>query len=466
MRFGSDKLRSLREALAVRQEAPDPQAGGPGASLWQRFLTVPLRIITAVIQDFLQGQLTLRAMSLVYISLLSMVPLIAISFSVLKGFGVHNRIEPFLKEALKPLGAEGIEITNRIIEFVDRIEVGVLGFVGFLLLFYTVVSLLQKVERSFNYIWHVPTERSIAHKFRDYLSAVILGPVLVIGATGIIASLMSSTVMQSIAGFGPMGVLIEIAGRLTSFALVVGAMTFLYAFLPNTQVRLGPAALGGLVAGAMWALTGWGFASFIVGSAAYTVIYSVFATLVLFMIWLYLVWLIVLMGSAVSFYSQNPHYIGIKREAVQYGIKAMERVALIAVYHIVRSWYKGEAPWTAERLARETHVPMPALSQVIGALEKAGLIERGGDDQPTFLPACPPEDTPVKAVLDALRADAGTGHPAVGRGGSPDAVEELLSRMDCALSAEFERETLKSFALNGAAPEQMVKSAAGESGGV
>lgn len=85
MRFGSDKLRSLREALAVRQEAPDPQVGGPGASLWQRFLTVLLRIITAVTQDFLQGQLTLRAMSLVYTSLLSMVPLIAISFSVFEG---------------------------------------------------------------------------------------------------------------------------------------------------------------------------------------------------------------------------------------------------------------------------------------------------------------------------------------------------------------------------------------------
>jgi membrane protein len=342
----------------------------------------------------------------------------------------------------------------------------VLGFVGFLLLFYTVVSLLQKVERSFNYIWHVPTERSIAHKFRDYLSAVILGPLLVIGATGIIASLMSSAVMQSIAGFGPIGVLIEIVGRLTSLALVVGAMTFLYAFLPNTQVRLVPAALGGLVAGVLWVLTGWGFASFIVSSATYTVIYSAFATLVLFMIWLYLVWLIVLMGSAVSFYCQNPHYIGIKREAVQYGIKVMERVALIAVYHILRSWYKGEAPWTAERLARETHVPMPALSQVIGALEKAGLIERGGHDQQTLLPACPPEDTPVKAVIDALRADAGTGYPALGRIAAPDAVENLFNRMDRALSAEFERETLKSFALNGATPELMMKSAARESGGV
>ena len=99
-------------------------------------------------------------MSLVYTTLLSMVPLLAISFSILKGFGVHNRIEPFLESLLEPLGEKGSEITARVIEFVNNVQVGVLGFVGFLLLFYTVISLLQKVERSLNYIWHVPKSPS------------------------------------------------------------------------------------------------------------------------------------------------------------------------------------------------------------------------------------------------------------------------------------------------------------------
>ncbi len=450
MKRWTEALSALREGVRAQRErvAAQPLAG------WQRPLIVPIRMGIAVGQDMLGGQLTLRAMSLVYTTLLSLVPLLAISFSVLKGFGAHNQIEPFLRKALAPLGQKGIEISQRIIEFIDRIEVGVLGFVGILLLFYTVVSLLQKVERSLNYIWHVPTERSIAHKVRDYLLAVMLGPILVIGATGIFASLMSSSVMQTIISIGPLGQLVELAGQMTSLALVVGAFTFIYTFLPNTSVRMGPALVGGLIAGILWAVTGWGFASFIVNSAKYTVIYSAFATLVLFMIWLYLVWLIVLLGSAVSFYAQNPHYIGIRRETARYGLATTEKVALIAAYHIVRSWYKGEDPWSADRLARETGAPMPVLARVLASLEGAGLIERAGEDQNFFLPARPPEDTPIKDVIDAVRLDEGTGHPANAMADAPAAVEDLRARIERSARVELAEFTLKEFALAGETPEE------------
>jgi membrane protein len=448
MKRWSEAMDALREGMRAQRErmAAKPETG------WRRFAVMPVRMGIAVGQDLLGGQLTLRAMSLVYTTLLSLVPLLAISFSVLKGFGAHNQIEPFLLKTLAPLGEKGVEISKRIIEFVDRIEVGVLGFVGILLLFYTVVSLLQKVERSLNYIWHVPIERSIAHKVRDYLLAVMLGPILVIGATGIIASLMSSSVIQTITAIGPLGQLVELAGRMTSLALVVGAFTFIYTFLPNTHVRIGPALVGGLIAGILWVVAGWSFASFIVNSAKYTVIYSAFATLVLFMIWLYLIWLIVLLGSAVSFYAQNPHYIGIRRETARYGIALTEKVALIAVYHIVRSWYKGEPPWSADRLARETAAPMPVLVRVLASLEGAGLVERTGEDQRFFLPARPPEETPAKDVIDAVRLDEGMGHPAIIMAGTPGAVEDLHARLDRSARTELDGLTLKDFALAGEMP--------------
>ncbi len=441
-------MAALRAGFQAQREraAQVPEAG------WQRALLVPARMMVALAYDLLGGQLTLRAMSLVYTTLLSLVPLLAISFSVLKGFGAHNQIEPFLLKTLEPLGDKGVEITHKIIEFVDRIEVGVLGFVGILLLFYTVVSLLQKVERSLNYIWHVPVERTIAHKVRDYLLAVMLGPILVIGATAIIASLMSSSVVQTITAIGPLGQLVEIVGKMTSLVMVVGAFTFIYTFLPNTAVRIGPALVGGVVAGVLWSAVGWGFASFIVNSAKYTVIYSAFATLVLFMIWLYLVWLIVLMGSAVSFYVQNPHYIGIRRETARYGIALTEKVALIAAYHIVRSWYEGTAPWSGDRLARETGAPMPVLARVLEALEGGGLLERAGDDASVFLPAKPPENTSVMEVLDAVRQDEGIGHPAIGIGSVPGAVDDVAGRIDRAARSELKGLTLKAFALEGEAP--------------
>lgn len=455
-------MRNLPQAITAWREelqAQHDRAVSKSAPRWARFIVMPLRIITAVIQDFFQGQLTLRAMSLVYTTLLSLVPLLAISFSVLKGFGVHNKTEPFLNKVLAPLGQTGAEITTRIIGFVDRIEVGVLGIVGFLLLFYTGVSLLQKVERSLNYIWHVPTERSIAHKFRDYLSAVILGPVLVIGATGMIATLMSSSLMKSITSMGGIGSVIELAGQMTSLALVIAAFTFIYAFMPNTRVRLGPAFCGGLVAGILWAVIGWGFASFVVNSANFTVVYSAFAALVLFMIWLYLVWLIVLVGSAVSFYVQNPHYIGVKRDAARYGTALVEQVALIAAYHVVGSWYRGEEPWSADRLAREAHVPMPVLARVLASLEKAGLFERAGDDEEVFLPARPPEATPVKDLLDAVRADEGTGDLSAVEFGVPGPVARVLTRVSTAVGEELTGVTVKDLALMDEAPEGPVASA-------
>lgn len=126
---------------------------------WPRYAVVPfevLRSCTATVRDLTtDGQLNLRAMSLVYTTLLSLVPLLAISFSVLKGFGVHNQVEPFLQNLLQPLGDKGMEISDRIIEFVENVKAGVLGSLGLALLIFTVISLMQKIERAFNFAWHV-----------------------------------------------------------------------------------------------------------------------------------------------------------------------------------------------------------------------------------------------------------------------------------------------------------------------
>ena len=451
-----EKVHSWRDALLM----PRAESELEKLPTWQRLVLVPVRIVLAVALDVVQGQLTLRAMSLVYTTLLSLVPLLAISFSVLKGFGVHNQVEPFLQGLLEPLGEKGAEITERIIDFVDNVQVGVLGFLGFLLLFYTVISLLQKVERALNYIWHVPKERSIPQKVRDYLSVVVLGPALIIGGMGVLAALMNSAVLGSLASIGPLGYLLEQVGRLTSIVVIVSTFAFIYAFLPNIKVRILPAFVGGLVAGGMWIVIGWGFASFIATSTNYTAIYSAFATLVLFMIWLYLLWLIVLLGSAVSFYVQNPHYIGIRRDTARYAMTLTERVALTAVYHIVHNWYEGGDRWTLDRLASEANLPMPVLVNVMAALEKAGLVRTTIEGEQCLIPARPPEQTPVKRVLDAIRQDEGTGHPGLASGSAPQPVEQLIGQIDGAVRDELGSMSLKDF-VQATAPEMALQKAAG-----
>ena len=145
---------------------------------FQRFGVGFLRLVVVAAWEFKESVLSIRATSLVYTTLLSLVPFLAVTFSVLKGFGFHQQIEPVLAEALEPLGPRGLEITANIIEFVDNLNVGVLGVVGVAGLFYTTYSLIEKIEEALNSIWRVHQGRPIARKFTDYLSVVLVGPVL------------------------------------------------------------------------------------------------------------------------------------------------------------------------------------------------------------------------------------------------------------------------------------------------
>jgi membrane protein len=276
---------------------------------WRATLLRFTRLLLALVRDLASGQLTLRAMSLVYTTLLSIVPLLALSLSVLKAFGVHNQVEPALRNFLAPLGAQGEENTEHIIEFVERMNVGVLGSVGFARLLYTAVSLVQKIERSFNFIWHIAEPRSMGERFSRYLSVLLVGPILVFSALGMTAAVTSLDLVQGLLAVEPLGRLAYAAGQLLPYVLVIAAFTFIYVFVPNTHVRIWPALAGGIVGGLLWQTGGWAFAAFVAVSTRYSAIYSSLAILVLFMIWLYLSWLILLFGAAVAFYRQHPEYI-------------------------------------------------------------------------------------------------------------------------------------------------------------
>ncbi|MBT8406355.1 MAG: YihY family inner membrane protein, partial [Deltaproteobacteria bacterium] len=292
---------------------------------WKNWLSKVLRMFYVVIRDLLEGQLTLRAMSLVYTTLLAMVPLLAVSFSVLKGLGVHNQIEPLLLNFLKPMGERGVEMTSRIIGFVDGVKAGVLGTLGLAFLIYTVISLIQKIELACNDTWHVSRSRPLAQKFSDYLSVILIGPVLVFSALGITASVMSTAVVQKIVAIKVFGSLLELGTKLVPYLLMIAAFTFVYIFVPNTRVRFRSALTGGLVAGVLWEASGWGFASFVVKSAKYTAIYSGFAVIIMFMIWLYLSWLIVLVGASVAYYHQHPESMTAHRRELQLSNRTQER---------------------------------------------------------------------------------------------------------------------------------------------
>ena len=156
-----------------------------------------LRLAIAVAWEFRHRLLDARAAGLVFTTLLSLVPFLAVMFSVLKGFGVHNQFEPMLSTFLAPLGERGDEITRRILGFIENVNVGVLGAAGLGLLIYTVVSLMQKIEESFNFIWHVSHSRGFSERFARYLSVLLIGPLLVFSAMGITATVMNNAWVRS-----------------------------------------------------------------------------------------------------------------------------------------------------------------------------------------------------------------------------------------------------------------------------
>ena len=268
-----------------------------------------VRTVLILVRDLALGQLTLRAMSLVYTTLLSIVPLLALSFSVLKAFGVHNQIQPMLLNLLAPLGDKGAEVARRIGEFIENMNVGVLGALGLALLLYTAISLMQKIEESLNFIWHIPHPRRLGERFSRYLSVLMVGPILVFSALGLTATVMNIDTVRELLAVDALGQVVQVVSRLMPYLLVIAAFTFVYLFIPNARVRFGPALIGGAVGGIVWQTAGWVFAVFVASSSKYAAIYSSFAILVLFMIWLYVSWLVLLFGASVAFYTQHPEYL-------------------------------------------------------------------------------------------------------------------------------------------------------------
>ena len=369
------------------------------------FLLVSIRIALRVIQDFMQGQLTLRAMSLVYTTLLSLVPLLALSFSMLKAFGIHNQLEPLLLNFLAPLGEKGAELATQIVQFVENIGVGVLGSLGLLLLVYTVVSLIQKVEASLNFIWHVNSVRSLSQRLSGYLSVVMVGPLLIVTALGITATMMNSGLVQQIVAIEPFGSLVIGLTKLVPYLLVIGAFSATYILIPHTNVKWHSALLGGLIAGVLWETVGWGFASFIVGSAKYEAVYSGFAILILFLFWLYLNWLVLLLGASIAFYHQNPAYQASGAIHKPLGNRAKELLALEIMRLIGKAYQDGDRQWTLENLLEDICLPMESVNEVLQKLISRKLLVNAGDDPGYFVPGRDLQTITIKEVLDIVRDD-------------------------------------------------------------
>lgn len=339
-----------------------------------RVLANVLRYLVALIRDMFAGGLMLRSMSLVYTTLLSIVPLLAFSFAVLKAFGGEGKLEPLLYWWFESMGAEGAVMTQQVIELVENVEVGALGGISLAFFIYTAISMVQKIEESFNYVWHVAKRMNFARRIVEYFVVILVGPVLVIVALGMIASVESNTLIQMLLDIEFLGPIIVATSKLTPYLIITSVFTFLYMYLPNTRVNFRSALVGGIAAGFSWASVGAIFAAFVVYSTRTQLIYSGFAVVITTLIWLYVNWLILLIGAQLAFYHQNPAYLRIGRREPRLSNSMRERLALNVMFLIGSAFRKGSSNETLRSLAEHMKMPSVTLRPIVDGLEKEHLL--------------------------------------------------------------------------------------------
>ncbi len=412
---------------------------------WKAWPLSIVRFIHVILIDFMDGQLNLRAMSLVFTTMLSIVPVIAVSFTVAKAFGMHNHMEPLLLNYLAPLGEQGKEIAQQIMGFVDNIKVGILGGIGLALLFLIIIRLIQKIEYAFNYTWRVKHTGSLVRRIGNYLIVSIVGPLLVFIALAVTGSVMNSSIAQAIISMEPFGTLLSIGTKLVPYLLIIAAFTFTYLFIPNAKVRVVPALIGGITAGVLWQTVGWAFATIFSASisTSYTAIYSSFAFLFVFMIWLWWSWLILLVGSSVAFYKQYPEYLFINTHNLSLTNKQKEELALKLMTVIGQQFYRNSPPISVNDLVEILHLPKQCIEQQLQLFESHGLLIKIDSDIPTYTPARPLEELSLKTVVDTVREPGPNSHIKSALTQKFPSINSLLGNLDKEIGQILDNKTMK-----------------------
>jgi membrane protein len=360
-----------------------------------------LRYPYALLRDLSRGQVNLYAMGLVYATLLSLVPLIAFAFAVLKAFGAHRELQPIILEFFKPMGASAGEFTAKVMEFADSVSTGLVGSVGLALLLWTLLGTIRKVEDGFNFLWRVEEPRSFARRVTEYVALLIVGPIVVVSFIGLSHNALE-TATAGIGRYMPFFErMVAIGEKVSPYFMVAAIFTAVYMFVPNTKVKWKPAIIGGVVAGILWAAVGQIFTALVVYSTRLTVVYAGFAIIVAALLWTYFGWLILLIGAQLSFYVQNRNYLRMGLTELRLSGVQREQLTLKTMFLIARSYQDGKTRWSVDSLAHELAMPGIAISRIVHALESAGLVTLTDDER--LLPARDLGQISIQEIVDIAR---------------------------------------------------------------
>lgn len=372
-------------------------------SFWIR----QLRIVLLAFRGFNEDKCQLRASALTFYSLLSIVPVVAMAFGIAKGFGFEKKLEVQLYERLP--GQE--EVVGKIIgfsnAFLENTKGGLIAGIGIVILFWTVIKVLGNIESSFNDIWGIKKARTIGRKFSDYLSIMLICPVLLIMSSSITVLITSQVklLLDKLTFMGSVAPLIMSLLNFLPYVVLWVLFTFIYIFMPNTKISFKSGILGGVLAGTIYQVVQWGYITFQVGVSKYGAIYGSFAALPLFLVWLQLSWVIVLLGAEISFAEQNVETYEFEQDCLKSSIAFKRQIALSIVLISVRNFCRELLPPTADDLSHNLEIPIRLVRQVLFELTEANVlaeVKLNGSVLAGYQPAHDIDQLTIENIINAL----------------------------------------------------------------
>jgi membrane protein len=371
------------------------------------FLIKQLRMIILAFRGYDEDRCLLRASSLTFYTLLSIVPVAAMFFGVAKGFGFERRLQEELFNRFP--GQE--EVLNQIISFSNSLlaqtQGGLIAGIGMLVLFWSVLKVLGHIEMALNDIWGIKESRSWGRKFSDYLSIMLISPLLVLisGSATVFIKTQVTQVTQKVELLGVISPLIFLLLKFTPYVLIWTLFTILYVIMPNTKVNFKAGLLGGVVAGTLYQIAQWGYISFQIGAAKYNAIYGSFAALPLFLMWLQISWWIVLFGAELSFANQNVDTYEYEPDSLKVSPGFKKLLALQIAHLVIKKFENGDRPLTDSQISAQLEMPIRLVHNLLFDLVESGLvseIKTKADKKFAYQPARDINKMTIQYVLEAL----------------------------------------------------------------
>lgn len=369
-----------------------------------------LKIFLMSLRGFYKDNCQLRASALSLLTLLSIVPVFALAFGIAKGFGYEKLLQQQIIHQIPEQEALLKQIIGFAQNLLEATKGGLVAGIGVIVLLYAVVKILSHIEQSFNEIWGIKKSRSIGRKISDYLSLMLVFPVMLILSSSITLFLTTqvSNLSDKAALFGYVSSYLLLLLKLSPYVLIWTLFTFIYMFMPNTKIRFKSGILSGILAGTLYQLVQLAYITLQVGMAKFNAIYGSFAALPLFMIWLQLSWAIVLLGGEVSYSHQNFDANELDFDTTGISHLSRKRIAFQIMHFIIREFKKGGKPLTESHILKLLKIPTRPLRQILNELLESGIlsaIHSKDSEDPAYLPAQDPDLLTIGYVLKVLETE-------------------------------------------------------------